>query len=379
MKRLLVATIVLLIASPACPDENAEIGNLYTIWSKALGEERSYFVGLPPSYHDTTYAPREYPVLYILDGSVSFQPAMGVINHMSNPMNNGNIQIPEIIVVAIINTDRSRDLTPTHSCLDHNGKPSAQPCSTTGGGDKFLEFIETELIPKIDKSYRTIEHRTLVGHSLGGLIAMHSLMTQPGLFRNYIAADSSLWWDDQVMVRRLRAVELPELDHRPNVYLSLAEHKVTGFMGGAATMIISNMAFAEMLKDRPPQAYDVKLREFKGEDHGSVSLLSLYYGLLHGFAGYKPDLELFLAGPDAVAEHFRSFSADQGFEFLPPEQIVEIAAVYMAGPLDLSPETVQGYLELNVKNYPDSDNARKSLQDFLNPSKPESEEDASTE
>jgi|TARA_B100000035_G_scaffold208022_1_gene177929 hypothetical protein len=108
MKKLLVILLVWMPAQYAAAGQSVEIGNLNTIQSEVLGEERSYFVGLPPSYHNTTYAPRRYPVLYIVDGSVSFQPAMGVTNHMSNPMNNGNIQIPEVIVVAIANTERCK-------------------------------------------------------------------------------------------------------------------------------------------------------------------------------------------------------------------------------------------------------------------------------
>ena len=291
---------------------------------------------------------------------------MGVINHMSNPMNNGNVQIPEIIVVAVLNTDRARDLTPTNSNLDHNGEPSKIPSATTGGGDQFLTFLRRELIPEVDSKLRTRPHRTMVGHSLGGLIVMQSLLTQPGLFRNYIAIDSSLWWDDQVLVKRLQDKQLPELDHRPNVYLSIADHNVTGVMGGASTMIFANMAFAETLADKGKDVYDTRFQRFEGEDHGSVPLLSLYYGLLHAFEGYKPRPELFVKGPDDVATHFRHFSTDQGAEFLPPEQLIDLVVKFMAEPLEMSQETVRAYYELNAANYPESQNAAKALRDFLN-------------
>ncbi len=119
------------------------IGKKYSLTSKILDEERPYWLYLPESYNDTTHTPQHYPVLYLLDGDAHFHSASGVVQFMSAGIN-GNIQIPELIVVALPHIDRTKDLSPTHSNVFPDGKESAF-LETSGGGDRFLQFIREEL------------------------------------------------------------------------------------------------------------------------------------------------------------------------------------------------------------------------------------------
>ena len=134
------------------------IGEQFSVPSEILDEDRAYWVYLPASYDSENSSPQSYPVMYVLDGSSHFQSATGVVQFMSSGIN-GNRQIPEMIVVAIPNTDRPRDLTPTRAEVGYNGEPS-EFLAGTGGGDAFLQFINDELFPKIDSTYRTLPHRT---------------------------------------------------------------------------------------------------------------------------------------------------------------------------------------------------------------------------
>ena len=69
----------------------------------------------------------------------------------------------------------------------------------------FNDFLENELIPYIDKTYPTTTYRTYVGHSFGGLAVVNTLFTRPHLFDNYVAIDPSLWWDDQVLLKKAKS------------------------------------------------------------------------------------------------------------------------------------------------------------------------------
>jgi len=284
---------------------------------------------------------------------------------MSNPLNNGNMRIPEMIVVAIPNTtDRSRDLTPTNSNFDSMGqKTDKQP--TSGGGPKFLEFLEIELIPLIESQYRTRPSRTFVGHSLGGLTVLHSLLTQPDLFQNYIAIDSSLWWDKEVMNKWVQDFIPKTKNTKAHVYMSLAEHNSTGDFPSFISMTASNSFFAETLQKSPSPDLVTKLQIFPGQDHGSVPLLSLYYGLMHSFDGYKLSMETIIAGADALSAHYQSFSNKSGMEFLPPEGLVDMLASLGPVALKFSDRKVKALLDLNIANYPNSENAKKKLAEFL--------------
>jgi predicted alpha/beta superfamily hydrolase len=103
--------------------------------------------------------------------------------------------LPESIVVGISNVDRKRDFTfPTSIENDKKDFPSS------GGSEIFIAFIENELQPKVESMYRTSSVKTIIGQSLGGLMATEVLLKKPELFDNYIIISPSLWWDDQSLL-----------------------------------------------------------------------------------------------------------------------------------------------------------------------------------
>ncbi len=338
--------------------QDIKIGEKFSFRSKILNEERSYWVYLPDSYNNTLYMPQRYPVLYLLDGDAHFHSASGVVQFMSTGIN-GNIQIPELIIVAIPNTDRTRDLTPTHSEISLDGKEHAF-LKTSGGGDKFLQFMREELFPQIESRYRTLPYRILVGHSSGGLLALHAFLNSPEMFNAYIAIDPSLWWDNQVLVRQAerRLKEVPK--RRASVYISLAN---TPNVGGVSSKPHENAVrrFAQRLKSAAPSGVRSTLQFFKAEDHGSVPLLSLYYGLLYIFDGYRPSWQQIFEQPaEALNAHFKRISERLGLNLLPPEAFVNgIGYVMLYQYNDV--EKAIDFFKLNVRNYPDSWNVYDSL------------------
>ena len=163
------------------------IGNKFQIESAVLDETREIWISTPQSYQ---ISEESYPILILLDGDAHFHHTTGTVNFLA-----ANDRIPEMIVVAIPNTDRTRDLTPaSRNSDDIENNP------TQGGADNFLRFIGEELMPYIDENYRTRPYRVLIGHSYGGLFAIHTLISQPEYFDAYIAISPSLQWSDQDLV-----------------------------------------------------------------------------------------------------------------------------------------------------------------------------------
>lgn len=366
MKRIMLFAFFILVAMQATAQEVAAppslqeivIGERFSLASEVLDEKRPYWVYLPASYNDSTYAPQHYPVLYLLDGDAHFHSASGVVQFMSTGIN-GNIQAPELIIVAIPNTNRTRDLTPTHTSVGYDGAESAF-LESSGGGDSFLEFIRTELFPKIESTYRTKDYRILVGHSLGGLLALHALLEIPEMFKAYIAIDPSLWWDKEVVVRRAERVA-EERELKGAVYISLANNPDIG-RGDPTSMRRAGEAFAQSLEAASLSGLRSSLRYFEAEDHGSVPLLSLYHGLLHIFDGYKPSIAAFLQDPSSLVAHFEGVSRVVGVDLLPPEAVVNQMGYAMIYQLENVEKAIELF-KLNVMNYPTSYNAHDSLGD----------------
>ena len=169
MKNFLLTAILIVsysIYAQTIRNNQIVIGTVDSVHSKILNETRQVWVYIPGQGADSIYAPKHYPVVYLLEGDTHFASFVGMLQYESSF---GNVVCPPMIVVGIPNTDRVRDFTPTHI------KPDT-PANTSGGAEKFIRFIETELMPHIDSRYPTLSYKMMIGHSLGGLLAMQTLI-----------------------------------------------------------------------------------------------------------------------------------------------------------------------------------------------------------
>lgn len=167
-----------------------------TIRSQILNEERKIYVHCPKL--DSADLNKRFPVLYLMDGDNHFELLAQYVDYLSRP---DVLAMPKIIVVGISNTERTRDLTPTNSILDYDGKPNSNSYKLSGGNEIFLRFIETELMPVIDKNYKTEPYKIFAGHSFGGIAAINCMLTHPNMFDAYIAVSPSLWWDKEYLLK----------------------------------------------------------------------------------------------------------------------------------------------------------------------------------
>ncbi|MCO1334713.1 alpha/beta hydrolase-fold protein [Microbulbifer sp. OS29] len=168
------------------------VGDSIKFSSKVLNEDRRLNIYLPESYQRSSK--RNYPVIYLLDGAISedFVHIAGVLQFGSFSWVN---MVPESILVGVVNVDRKRDFTfPSTKSLDKKEFPSS------GGSSKFIEFLGRELQPLIESNYRVNGESTLIGQSLGGLVATEILFKHSALFDNYIIISPSLWWSGELLM-----------------------------------------------------------------------------------------------------------------------------------------------------------------------------------
>ncbi|MEZ5426993.1 MAG: alpha/beta hydrolase-fold protein [Pyrinomonadaceae bacterium] len=303
----------------------------YLIESKTLGEQRSVLVRVPPGY---AVSGRKYPVVYMLDAHPPQNAMMiGVIDQQV-----WGGMMPEMIVVGIQNTDRSRDLTPTD---DGKGR------GPVGGGEKFLRFIEGEVIPLVEKNYRTEPFRIFAGHSLGGLFAVYALTARPDLFNAYIAASPVLGWDDNYVIKRAEEVFREKRDWNKTVFLAIGDEPQ--YMGGFRD-------FENLLKQAKPKDLEYEFRQFKDENHGSVVLRAYYWGLRKIFEGWQPPASGSIAD---LENHYRKLSKRFGYDIFIPEDLLNRAGYQMlnAGKI---PEAIDLFRK-NAEHYPNSANVYDSL------------------
>lgn len=332
----------------------------HSLYSEGLDEDKGFSVYLPADYHNPNYEPRHYPVIYVLDG----EHYGGLLSTVSQSMaQSGNM--PEAIVVAVhAGENRLRDYTPGVSHTDWRGEPSDE-FEQSGGGDAFLAFVEQALLPHIDDHYRSLNHRTLMGFSLGGLIGLHSFMTQPALFQAYLIIDASLWWDEQQLVTRLAEMvdgESPSATMLTGrLYCSMADHEAEGPNQHRA-MIEGNQSYMHHLKQlataRDCNHLSVTVETFTDETHNSVLVPSVCHGLRALFEGHRfrygwtKDIE-------AVVAHFSRYSAELGVDYIAPEKQLSVLAWYAGKIMGESARLV--FMQYHCERYPKSPTAWAQL------------------
>ena len=164
------------------------LGKSVRIYSRNLNENRVLNIYFPEGYTDKDTI--RYPVIYLLDGGADedFIHIVGLVQFNTFPW---IARMPRSIVVGIANVDRKRDFTyPTTLLEDKQRYPGS------GHSDHFISFLKNELQPFIAKNYKTNNFKTIIGESLGGLLATEIVLKQPDLFDQYIIISPSLWWDN---------------------------------------------------------------------------------------------------------------------------------------------------------------------------------------
>ncbi len=342
MKRLFLFVLLNLTLTVVAFGQNQQLNRL-AIKSEVMGEERVILVQTPASYAN---GKQRYPVLYMTDGAAHLAHTAATVDFLARAG-----RMPELIIVAITNTDRTRDLTPTNAAMKReDGSPLKLP--TSGGADKFLTFIETEVIPKIESSYRVQPYRVFAGHSFGGLFALHALLTRPESFNGFIAVSPTMHWDDHLLSRKAETFFKERKELHRTLYLTLANE------GGEAKVGFER--FKAILSKHTPKGFSFGSALMEDEDHGSVVMPSHYAGLRKVFEGWQ--LTGNVASVDQVEAHYKKLSARFGYAVLPPEALINQFG-YQLMALGKNDEAVAAF-KLNVKNYPESANVYDSLAEF---------------
>lgn len=244
------------------------IGEVIHFKSKILSESRTLNVYLPDGYSvkDTL----KYPVIYVLDGGMEedFIDVVRVVQFYNSQMG-----MPKSIVVGIANTDRKRDFTyPTTDRKLQKDYP------TTGGSRKFIGFLESEVQPYISDNYATTKEKTLIGQSLGGLLATEILLKTPHLFDQYIIVSPSLWWDNETLLKEAKMMMDAQQKINANVYIAVG--KEGDLLEGEAKRL------AELLKNSGKANLNVEFLFLPNENPKTI----LHQGVMDSFKlMYKED------------------------------------------------------------------------------------------
>ena len=350
--RLLVAFAYLLIASVAAADD-LSFGITREVRSEVLNETRKVSIYLPESYHDSSRY-RRYPVLYLRDGGKFFHAFSGAVQFLAA---DASPHIPEMIVVAIHETDRVRDSSWTHSLLGFTGKED-QGYRTSGGGERFLRFLERDLVPYIDKEFSTVPYRIYCGYSFTGLHAVDAFLAPDSAFDAFLIIDPSWWWDDYALERKAEKTLPRRVFNRTQVFMAVTAESFPDKYFIKARDVTQLDAILERTH---PAGLDWKLQRYADESHHSMALRALYDGLTYFFRGYKPPLNELYLNPDQLERRYEALSARLGERFALTEGLLLFFGDQFLDSFK-EPKRARRYYEMAVAAYPGSPTARQKLQ-----------------
>ncbi len=299
--------------------------------STILKETRNISIYLPDNY---MHSESKYPVLYLLDGGAHLQHASGAADYLSTRM-----LIPDIIVVAIHNIDRSRDFSPVH--VDN--------IPTSGGAEKFLGFLSEELVPYLDENYRTAGFNILLGHSFGGTFIGYTLLAKPKLFDAYLAVSPAMMYADNYVVKEASAKLKPFKDTK-YFYMTV---------GNEDRYFESLEEYASIMKEKAGESVEFKYVKMLEEDHGTTPYITVFSGLKFIFAGWQLPREMLQEDLEDIDNHYMQVSLRYGIDVQTPEAVINALGYgyLQAEDFDKAIATFQ----TNVERYPGSANVHDSL------------------
>lgn len=249
------------VAENNIKSDSITIGLKHIITSNVLNEDRQILISLPDGYAASN---ANYPVLYLTDGFQNIEHVRGSVEILTRTGN-----IPPIIIVGIKSIDRKKDFTPINT--------------ESTSSKQFLGFIETELIPYIDTTYRTHPFRLLEGHSLGGLFAASTLLEKPEIFQGFIIMSPAFWWNGEELTKKAKIFFQSNPNLEKSLFFGIGKKESSKEFGMRKELT----NFIDVINANKPQRLNFEHKEFDDEGHMSSPLLSNYYGLKSIFSDLK--------------------------------------------------------------------------------------------
>jgi predicted alpha/beta superfamily hydrolase len=353
MRRIALAVALSLLAAGTLgANEPITIGERLDIQSKIMNEQRTILVSTPPNYEQST---QRYPVLYLTDGPAHVTHTRGTIDFLAR-----NGLMPQVIIVGVANTDRTRDLSPSHvASVEQDGRVREFP--TSGGASKFLDFFEQELFPYVDAHYRTVPYRVFSGHSFGGLFALNAFFSRPTMFGAVLSVGPNLQWDNDLALRQ--AADF--FDDRAKLDATLVVAMANEEEGDPKPTRLDRLETE--IENAATKGFDYQVLRMPDETHGSVVLRAHYWGLRKVFEPWllptDPDSGNFTGDVHDLKAHFAKLSKRVGYEIKPGEDVVN-----QAGYRHLFAGDIEGAISVfryNAELYPDAPNVYDSLGEGL--------------
>lgn len=343
-----VFSFIILISIFLCPvHAESRPFEKFAFDSTIMDETLDIHIQLPLFYHENS--DYRYPVIYVLDAPVGLTLTAGVIDPLV-----GYNNAPQMIIVGLSTSNRSRDFTPS---IDTQLEPES------GGADKYLNFISNEVIPYIDKNYRTENFKILSGHSYGGLFVMHTFHTKPDLFQAHFAYSPSLFWGDNATVKNVISFLKNNKQHRNFLYMNIGNEGNTELWASEGipeqatksgkAMLEGVLAIEKALQLNRQPNLDYKVETFFDEPHQTTQIYGTVSSLRNLYPQWDVPYKSYLEGFKSVMEHFSWLTEKYGYQIEAKFWQMNDEGEYLLNEKNNPTEAIK-YFNFNLQRSPES-------------------------
>jgi uncharacterized protein len=272
----ILSIIFVFCSSPQKNEENkipnsviTKYTELKTIISKEVDDTFYVYVRLPKHYKSET---ENYPVLYLLDGDIAFDMSTSIIRYLQYAND-----VPDLIIIGIGYGTMLNDGNLNFRERDYTFTKIAQ-LKDSGGADKYLKFLKNELVPFVEKNYRTDGNRILEGYSLGGLFTIYTMLTENNLFSSYIAGSPYL----KENIDSLITLSKQSKKYNKKLFVTVGEKEDNDDFRKPISKLFN--AVSEISENKN----NIKMEVFKNGTHFTCPSEALTYGIQFIFNDVKP-------------------------------------------------------------------------------------------
>jgi uncharacterized protein len=237
----------------------------FTIQSGFVKDSFDIHIALPAGYDTSAKA---YPVIYYMDANLKSGKALrniiSAMNVSGKPINAIFVGVGHFSNYRVL---RRRDyITPFIN--DQNDSLISDE-KNFGQTENYYQFLKNELIPQIEKTYRSTRHRSYIGHSLGGLFAYYCLFKKDRLFKNYISLSPALW------INHYNIYDFEKKYRKDSSSLHATLYMCVGGYERLNKILSGGHMMDKFLKENAYSRLSYTYIEYRGETHNSEVPLAL--------------------------------------------------------------------------------------------------------
>ncbi len=289
MKNISLIFFIFLLSISLVAQDDVTIGKYRKFESALLGGEVTYLEHLPDGYDKSV---KTYPVLFTMNGQITSQFA----NDAATLDNLSGDRIPDMILIGISNTGAAAKYW---SCPNDSGYVK--------GGETFSSFLKDELIPEINKNYRTNGYQILAGQSNTGLFVMYNFLSCPALFNAYIVASPMFGWCPHFFLNTTNSFLKDHPDINNRLYISYGNLDYV--------QVLNYISDFEEVLEQSPESLEWKVDRIENCTH--VPFSTLNNALLFFFSGCTMNADLKKMAVTEIRTHFEALSQEYGFPVYP--------------------------------------------------------------